>query len=90
MSTDTIDTDECAMLLRCSTDTIEEMARGGEIPGLKIGRTWLFIRQDLLAYLAEKARREAEERRSKRQPGVTPITARPRRRQPPVLMTSKV
>lgn len=89
MSTDTIDTDECAALLRCSTDTIEEMARGGDLPGLKIGRTWLFIRQDLLAYLAEKARREADERRARRQPGVTPITSRTKRRQPPVLMTSR-
>lgn len=84
--TDTIDADECAELLRCTPETVEELARTGEIPGLKIGRSWLFVRLDLLAYLAEKARREAEERRAKRQPGVTQLVSRTRRRQPPVLM----
>ncbi len=83
---ETIDSDECAALLRCTSEQVEELARAGEIPGLKFGRGWLFVRSDLLAYLAEKARREADERRAKRQPGVTPITAKPKRRQPPPLM----
>ena len=88
--TDTIDADECAALLRCTPEKVEEMARTGEIPGLKISRSWLFVRLDLLAYLAEKARRDAEERRAKRQPGVTQITAKSRRRRPPVLMVPTV
>jgi excisionase family DNA binding protein len=83
---ETIDSDECAALLRCTSEQVEELARAGEIPGLKIGRSWLFVRSDLLAYLAEKARREADERRAKRQPGVVKITAKPKRRQPPPLM----
>ncbi len=83
---ETIDSDECAALLRCTSEQVEELARAGEIPGLKIGRSWLFVRSDLLAYLAEKARREADERRAKRQPGVGKITAKPKRRQPPPLM----
>ena len=33
---DTIDAAECAALLRCSPDQVEEMARGGDLPGLKI------------------------------------------------------
>lgn len=41
-------------------------ARAGEIPGLKLGRSLLFVRADLLAYLAEKARDEAHERRANR------------------------
>ena len=86
MNTDTIDADGCAELLRCTPDTVEEMARSGDIPGLKIGRGWLFVRLDLLSYLAEKARNEAADRRAKRQPGVTQLVARQRRRQPPVLM----
>lgn len=83
---ETIGSDECAALLRCTSEQVEELARAGEIPGLKFGRGWLFVRSDLLAYLAEKARREADERRAKRQPGVTPITAKAKRRQPPPLM----
>lgn len=73
-------------MLRCTVDQVEELARAGDIPGLKIGRSWLFVRPDLLVYLAEKAREEAQERRSKRQPNVTPIVPT-KRRQPPVLPT---
>ena len=83
---ETIDSAACAALLRCTSEQGEELARAGEIPGLKIGRSWLFVSSDLLAYLAEKARREADERRAKRQPGVTTITAKAKRRQPPPLM----
>jgi excisionase family DNA binding protein len=83
--TDTIDSAECADLLRCTPDQVEELARTGEIPGLKLGRSWLFVRHDLLAYLAEKARQEAEQRRAKRQPGVVQMTPKPRRRVPPRL-----
>ena len=64
---ETMGSDECAALLRCTPEQVEELARAGEIPGLKFGRSWLFVRADLLAYLAEKARLEAVERRSKRQ-----------------------
>ena len=65
---ETIGSDECADMLRCTVDQVEELARCGEIPGLKIGRSWLFMKNDLLAYLAEKARDEAQERRAKRMP----------------------
>jgi excisionase family DNA binding protein len=44
---ETIDSDQCAELLRCTPGQVEEMARAGEIPGLKIGRGWLFVRADL-------------------------------------------
>ena len=81
---ETIDSAQCAELLRCTPEQVEELARTGEIPGLKLGRSWLFVRADLLAYLAEKARKEAEERRSRRQPGVMPMV-KPRRRVPPPL-----
>ena len=83
---ETIDSTACAALLHCTPEQVEELARAGEIPGLKFGRSWLFVRADLLAYLAEKARLEAQERRAKRQPGVIPITSKQRRRQPPPLM----
>ena len=89
MTTDeTIGSEDCAKLLHCTPEQVEELARAGEIPGLKLGRGWLFVRADLLAYLAEKAREEAQQRRAKRQPAApihhaTPI--KQRRRQPPQL-----
>lgn len=75
---ETIDASECAALLRCSPNQVEEMARAGDLPGLKIGRAWLFVRHDLLAFLAEKARDEAQARRSKRQPAAQPVKSRRR------------
>ncbi|WP_390888316.1 helix-turn-helix domain-containing protein [Comamonas testosteroni] len=90
--TDTINAEDCAKLLDCTTAKVEEMARNGELPGLKIGRGWVFIRADLLAYLSERARHEAEKRRMERgksdhsAPNVRPI--KPRRQQPPALPRS--
>ncbi|WP_431509793.1 helix-turn-helix domain-containing protein [Variovorax sp. DAIF25] len=85
MASETIDSEECAEILRCTAERVEEMARAGDIPGLKIGRNWLFVRSDLLAYLAEKAREEAQARRLKRSPHAPVPLARPRRQTPPVL-----
>lgn len=89
MTTDeTIGSEDCAKLLHCTPEQVEELARAGEIPGLKLGRGWLFVRADLLAYLAEKAREEAQQRRAKRQPAAPIHQAAPikqRRRQPPPL-----
>lgn len=89
---DTINAEECAGLLDCTAATVEEMARNGELPGLKVGRGWVFVRADLLSYLAERARAEAERRRLDRgrgshaAPNVRSI--KPRRQSPPALPRS--
>lgn len=86
--TEMIDSEECATLLKCTPEQVEELARQGEIPGTKLGRGWLFVRADLVAYIAERARAEAMERRAKRSPRApTPITvrSRPTRRAAPAL-----
>lgn len=85
MNPDTIDSEECAALLRCTSDQVEELARAGEIPALKFGRSWLFVRADLLAYLAEKARADALDRRAKRHPQAPTPIVRSRRQPAPVL-----
>jgi excisionase family DNA binding protein len=82
---ETLDSEGCAKLLYCTTELVEEMARLGELPATKIGRSWLFIRADLLTFLADKARDEAQERRAKRQPGVRLMMPKSRRQVPPVL-----
>jgi hypothetical protein len=68
----------------CTRERVEELARAGIIPGLKWGRSWRFVRADAPAFLAEIARAEAEERRSKKQAPPDPIR-QPRRRVPPPL-----
>lgn len=82
---DTIDAEQCAVLLRCTPEQVEELARAGDIPGLKIGRGWLFVRADLLVFLAQRARDEAADRRAKRAPGARVAQIKPRRRVPPPL-----
>ncbi len=86
---DTINAEQCAKLLGCTEETVEELTRKGDLPGLKFGRSWVFVRSDLLAYLAERARLEADERRSGRanaQRAAPPVRAiKPRRQQPPAL-----
>jgi hypothetical protein len=70
----------------CTTERVEELARAGIIPGLKWGRSWRFVRADAPGFLAEIARAEAEERRSKRhQPTTAAPVKRPRRAAPPAL-----
>jgi excisionase family DNA binding protein len=63
---ETIDARGAASLLHCDPTTVEDLARRGELPCTKVGRGWLFVRTDLLAYLAQRGREEAEERRRKR------------------------
>lgn len=42
-------TEEAAALLRVSTKTVLALARGGSLPGEKVGRAWRFLRSDVLA-----------------------------------------
>ncbi len=75
---------ELAAEADCTEERVEELARVGIIPGLKWGRSWRFVRADAPSFLAEIARAEAEERRSRRETKPEPV--RPgRRRVPPSL-----
>lgn len=89
MSTETINTEQCADLLWCTEARVEELARNGELPGVKYGRNWIFVRADLLAYIAEKGRREAEARRldadARKVKKSEPPAVKSRRQTPPTL-----
>jgi excisionase family DNA binding protein len=43
--------EEAAELLRVSTKTVLALARGGALPGSKVGRAWRFLRTDLMAFV---------------------------------------
>ena len=84
---ETIGPDEAAPILRCTPEQVELLARAGEIPGVKFGRNWVFVRVDLVECIRERARQEAQERREKRSPapaGPRPVKP-PRRNVPPAL-----
>ena len=42
---------EAGLLLRVYPETVSKMARDGVLPGVKIGQSWRFRRDDLVAYL---------------------------------------
>ncbi len=50
MST-TLDVTEATRYLRVHPGTIYRLAAAGELPGAKMGRAWVFIQDDLLAWL---------------------------------------
>ncbi|MBU6994248.1 helix-turn-helix domain-containing protein [Ferrovum myxofaciens] len=47
----TIGLQETAKLLRCNAETVREKASNGEIPGIKVGRSWVFVEVDLLEWV---------------------------------------
>lgn len=69
---------QVATLLGCAESTIEEMARDGELPGLKFGDAgWVFPLKALLDHLNADAKLKMLARWSERQGGSggTPCTA---------------
>ena len=89
MTDETINAEQCAELLYCTEQRIEELTRTGELPGMKFGRGWIYVKADLLAYIADRARKEAEERRqdlsARKSVPRLDIAFRPRRQTPPPL-----
>jgi excisionase family DNA binding protein len=60
---ETLDVAEVAALLRAEAETIMQLARKGELPGTRIGKSWVFLREDVIAFLKEQIARDTEERR---------------------------
>lgn len=67
-----IDAIEAAAMMRCTTEQVEELARDGELPACKIGRSWIFVRSTLLEHIARRSLEEMEARRAKRQAATAP------------------
>lgn len=87
---DTLNAAEAAALLYADTETVLALARRGELPGAKIGKSWVFLRSDVLNFLHERVVQETEQRRRERATLPSPsalLVVRPktRRRAPPTL-----
>jgi excisionase family DNA binding protein len=63
LSPEILDADETAALLRVEAGTIMQLARKGELPGTRIGKSWVFLREDVMAFLKEQIVRDTESRR---------------------------
>ena len=62
---ETLDVAEVAALLRAEAETIMQLARRGELPGTRIGKSWVFLREDVIMFLKNQIVKETEERRRK-------------------------
>lgn len=58
---DILSTQEVAELLECESKTVEEKLRRGELPGVKLGRSWMCPRQALFETLNELAKKNLAE-----------------------------
>lgn len=59
----TFDIHEVAEFLKVDRSTALDLAATGELPGAKVGRAWVFLETDLVAYLEDKVRYQTMERR---------------------------
>ena len=50
----TLNIDEAAKFLGAHKETIRRMVVIGDIPGVKVGRSWRFIQDDLVIYMRSK------------------------------------
>ena len=50
----TLDLQQAAELLKIHPVTLQSKAKAGEIPGAKIGRSWVFLTTDLANYIRSK------------------------------------
>ncbi len=57
-------TSEVAVLLRVNVRTIYRLAEKGAIPGNKIGRSWRFIKKEVLDLLANGQRKRSRDEES--------------------------
>ena len=63
---ETLDLQGVAILFRAEPETIAQYARSGELPGTKMGKSWVFLREDVLAFLRKRILEETKERRGRR------------------------
>lgn len=72
---ETLDLQGVAALFRAEPETIAQYARSGELPGTKMGKSWVFLRDDVLAFLRKRILQETEERRGQRSDCTVPVKA---------------
>jgi excisionase family DNA binding protein len=58
----TLNITEAADMLKIHENTVMELVGSGAIPGAKIGRAWVFIDDDLLAYVRKEIARQSAAR----------------------------
>ncbi|RJG01379.1 helix-turn-helix domain-containing protein [Noviherbaspirillum sedimenti] len=62
LSPEILDAAQTAALLHAEAETILQLARNGTLPGTRIGKAWIFLREDVMAFLKEQMYEEASRR----------------------------
>jgi excisionase family DNA binding protein len=60
----TYDINEAADFLKIDRSTALELAHLGSLPGAKVGRAWVFMEDELVAYLRDMTRKQSQARRA--------------------------
>ncbi len=60
----TYDINEAADFLKIDRSTALELAHIGTLPGAKVGRSWVFMEDELVAYLRDVTRKQTQARRA--------------------------
>jgi excisionase family DNA binding protein len=60
----TYDINEVADFLKIDRSTALELAHLGTLPGAKVGRAWVFMEDELVAYLRDMTRKQTQARRA--------------------------
>jgi hypothetical protein len=80
-STDTMDVADVAAFLKAEPETIAQYARAGELAGTRIGKGWIFLREDVLAFLrGRKANRPQRKPQTAAKVQAVLVERRPRTR----------
>jgi excisionase family DNA binding protein len=62
--TRTFNTKECAAFLKVHTNTVLDLAITGKLRGVKVGRAWVFMEDDVVAFLNGLIEEEIAKRRA--------------------------
>ena len=60
----TYDINEAADFLKVDRSTALDLANLGSLPGAKVGRAWVFLEDELIAYLRDITRKQTQVRRA--------------------------
>lgn len=63
----TLNTVEAASVLKVHRKTVEDLINNGTIPAAKIGRSWVMLERDVLAYVTNQISQQTAKRN-----GITP------------------
>ena len=75
----TLDLIECAEFLKIDRTTLLDIVHRGDILGAKIGRAWVFLEDDVVAYLREQVQAQTQKRIEQIRSGSTTTDERVRR-----------